>query len=191
MNNSKGLSLIETAMVLALAAIVTAGVMFYYNSAAQNKKNTDTMQFMQEILMKANSLYANQPDTFNLTGEVISKALPGIKTNPLACLGSVDSTGLKIPGSGNGYFCLSGGGGKLVSLTFSPTTASAESYYDTCMTLTGGNFGTSFRGYADAQTLFNYTTDQSVKARHDFCKRKSAAPKKASDRNISFLFQIG
>ncbi len=35
----KGLSLIESAMVLALAATVTAGVMFYYQSASDSNKH--------------------------------------------------------------------------------------------------------------------------------------------------------
>lgn len=33
---SKGLSLIEAAMVLALSAVVVVGTMFYYQSASQN-----------------------------------------------------------------------------------------------------------------------------------------------------------
>ncbi|EAM5884537.1 prepilin-type N-terminal cleavage/methylation domain-containing protein [Salmonella enterica] len=40
MNSSKekGLTLIESAMVLALSAVVIAGVLAYYNYAAENNK---------------------------------------------------------------------------------------------------------------------------------------------------------
>ncbi|ELD0488243.1 hypothetical protein QUQ58_004904 [Escherichia coli] len=185
MNNSKGLSLIETAMVLALAAIVTAGVMFYYNSAAQNEKNTNAMLLMQEILVKVNSLYANQSSMTGLSNSVISKALPGIKT--VTHDGKI--YGLKVPGSDDGYISVMGGTtGKYINLIVYQTTTPAKSYYDTCMALTGGNFGTSFIGYLGV-TSDKIITDQSVKTRHDFCKRKSTAST-LTGRAISFEFQI-
>ena len=35
---SRGLSLIEASMVLALSAIVVSGVLYYYNNASSNRK---------------------------------------------------------------------------------------------------------------------------------------------------------
>ncbi|MDA6747783.1 prepilin-type N-terminal cleavage/methylation domain-containing protein, partial [Escherichia coli] len=39
----KGLSLIETSMVLALSAIVVPGVMYYYQAASDNNKTQSTV----------------------------------------------------------------------------------------------------------------------------------------------------
>lgn len=41
---SKGLSLIEASMVLALSAIVVSGVLYYYNNASSNRKLVEILR---------------------------------------------------------------------------------------------------------------------------------------------------
>lgn len=58
--NEQGLSLIESAMVLALAATVTAGVMFYYNNAKEKHNLNESIKQIQTIAATVNKLYAGQ-----------------------------------------------------------------------------------------------------------------------------------
>lgn len=62
----KGLSLIESSMVLVLSAIVVAGVMTYYESAEENNKLNDTTNMVMHIMSEVSGMYANQPR--NATG---------------------------------------------------------------------------------------------------------------------------
>ena len=56
----KGLSLIESAMVLALAATVTAGVMFYYQSASDSNKTQSAISEVMSATSAINGLYIGQ-----------------------------------------------------------------------------------------------------------------------------------
>ncbi len=53
----KGLSLIESAMVLALAATVTAGVMFYYQSASDSNKTQSAISEVMSATSAITKLY--------------------------------------------------------------------------------------------------------------------------------------
>lgn len=57
----KGLSLIEAAMVLALAAIVVSGVFMYWNSTRTNQVYENTSQAIMHISQQMQALYANKP----------------------------------------------------------------------------------------------------------------------------------
>ncbi|TFL46101.1 type 4 pilus major pilin [Escherichia coli] len=81
-NNSKkeekGLSLIESAMVLALAATVTAGVMFYYQSASDSNKTQSAISEVMSATSAINGLYIGQSDYSGLSPQVLinSSAIP-------------------------------------------------------------------------------------------------------------------
>ena len=74
----KGLSLIESAMVLALAATVTAGVMFYYQSASDSNKTQSAISEVMSATSAINGLYIGQSSYDGLTARVLvnSSAIP-------------------------------------------------------------------------------------------------------------------
>lgn len=74
----KGLSLIESAMVLALAATVTAGVMFYYQSASDSNKTQSAISEVMSATSAINGLYIGQSDYSGLRADVLknSSAIP-------------------------------------------------------------------------------------------------------------------
>ena len=74
----KGLSLIESAMVLALAATVTAGVMFYYQSASDSNKTQSAISEVMSATSAINGLYIGQSNYSGLGADVLknSSAIP-------------------------------------------------------------------------------------------------------------------
>ena len=139
-NNSKkeekGLSLIESAMVLALAATVTAGVMFYYQSASDSNKTQSAISEVMSATSAINGLYIGQSDYANLSSSVLlnSSAIPENYKN---------TTSKKI-------FNPFGG-----ELKVGPSTQGGIGYYlaleglpkSACISLATLNLGTSAAGY--------------------------------------------
>ena len=133
----KGLSLIESAMVLALAATVTAGVMFYYQSAADSNKTQSAISEVMSATSAVNGLYIGRSDYTGLDASVLlnSSAIPdnykdknGSKIrNPFG--GELQ---VKAKASGNAF-------GYHVTLTNLPKSA--------CVSLATLNLGTSAAGY--------------------------------------------
>lgn len=133
----KGLSLIESAMVLALAATVTAGVMFYYQSAADSNKTQSAISEVMSATSAVNGLYIGRSDYTGLNASVLlnSSAIPdnykdknGSKIrNPFG--GELQ---VKAKASGNAF-------GYHVTLTNLPKSA--------CVSLATLNLGTSAAGY--------------------------------------------
>ncbi|EGR9572452.1 hypothetical protein I4Z71_004464 [Salmonella enterica subsp. enterica serovar Grumpensis] len=74
----RGLTLIESAMVLALSAVVISGVMFYYNSTANNLALQNIENKMMSIAEKINALYVNQNKSgyAGLNTEIVSRFFP-------------------------------------------------------------------------------------------------------------------
>ncbi|HGY6803061.1 type 4 pilus major pilin [Escherichia coli] len=130
----KGLSLIESAMVLALAATVTAGVMFYYQSAADSNKTQSTISEVMSATSAINGLYIGQSDYDGLSSAVLlnSSAIPD---------NYKDKTGNSIhnPFGGSLNVGSSNGGGYKLELTKLPKSA--------CISLATLNLGTSAAGY--------------------------------------------
>ncbi|WP_241374534.1 type 4 pilus major pilin [Escherichia coli] len=140
-NNSKkeekGLSLIESAMVLALAATVTAGVMFYYQSASDSNKTQSAISEVMSATSAINGLYIGQSSYNGLGAGVLvnSSAIPdnykdsvaGKIRNPF---GGELGVGPKNSGDGFGYY---------ITLTNLPKSA--------CVSLATLNLGTSAAGY--------------------------------------------
>ncbi|KDX39834.1 prepilin-type N-terminal cleavage/methylation domain-containing protein [Escherichia coli] len=81
--SQKGLSLIESAMVLAISAVIVSGVLYYYNHAQENRKLEEGIKQIQTIAASVNKLYTNSVTPpggdDNNTVEAIS-AITGIST---------------------------------------------------------------------------------------------------------------
>ncbi|EJR2408547.1 TPA: prepilin-type N-terminal cleavage/methylation domain-containing protein [Escherichia coli] len=89
--SQKGLSLIESAMVLAISAVVVSGVLYYYNQAQENRKLEEGIKQIQTIAATVNKLYTNSTtrlqngndDANNKVVEAIS-AISGIPIKKLS-----------------------------------------------------------------------------------------------------------
>ncbi|CAD6175953.1 major pilin structural unit bundlin [Escherichia coli] len=58
--SQNGLSLIESAMVLALSAAVVSGVLYYYNYTKEKREVNENIKIIQTIAASVNKLYATQ-----------------------------------------------------------------------------------------------------------------------------------
>ena len=58
----RGLSLIESAMVLALSAVVISGVLYYYNNAKEKHAVNESIKQIQTIAATVNKLYAGRSE---------------------------------------------------------------------------------------------------------------------------------
>lgn len=72
--NSRGLSLIEASMVLALSAIVVSGVLYYYNNASSNRKLVDDVKTIQMVISTIRTLYENQKPGTSIDAVAVAKA---------------------------------------------------------------------------------------------------------------------
>lgn len=131
----KGLSLIESAMVLALAATVTAGVMFYYQAASDSNKTQATISEVMSATSAINGLYIGQSGYSGLTEAVLknSSAIPENykKGNEIMNpFGGNLNVGAANGNNGYGYY---------LSLSKLPKSA--------CISLATLNLGTSAYGY--------------------------------------------
>ncbi|EFK2697411.1 prepilin-type N-terminal cleavage/methylation domain-containing protein [Escherichia coli] len=90
--SQKGLSLIESAMVLAISAVIVSGVLYYYNQAQENRKLEEGIKQIQTIAASVNKLYTNSTASirgistdaeFNKVIEAIS-VISGIPTKQLS-----------------------------------------------------------------------------------------------------------
>lgn len=132
----KGLSLIESAMVLALAATVTAGVMFYYQSASDSNKTQNAISEVMSATSAINGLYIGQ-SSYN-----------GLGANIL-----LNSSAIPDNYKGDGYIS-NPFGGKLIPAPAN-TNNNSFGYYvkldgldkSACVSLATLNLGTSAKGY--------------------------------------------
>lgn len=132
----KGLSLIESAMVLALAATVTAGVMFYYQSASDSNKTQSAISEVMSATSAINGLYIGQSGYNGLNSNVLinSSAIPDnykkgtTVSNPFG--GDLNVGPAKTGNTAFGYY---------LQLTNLPKSA--------CVSLATLNLGTSAAGY--------------------------------------------
>ncbi|KDU27921.1 major structural subunit of bundle-forming pilus [Escherichia coli 3-373-03_S4_C3] len=135
----KGLSLIESAMVLALAATVTAGVMFYYQSASDSNKTQAAISEVMSATSAINGLYIGRSDYSGLSESVLinSSAIPD---------NYKDQQNIKIRNPFGGNLSVSAKGtnssasfGYHITLDNLPKSA--------CVSLATLNLGTSAAGY--------------------------------------------
>lgn len=133
--NEKGLSLIESSMVLALAATVTAGVMFYYQAASDSNKTQSAISQVMSATAAINGLFVGQSSYADLSNEVLlnSSSMPD---------NYKDMVNKKLTNSFGGELSVSGtNGGMQYTLTQSKLPKSA------CISLATLNLGTSAHAY--------------------------------------------
>lgn len=130
----KGLSLIESAMVLALAATVTAGVMFYYQSASDSNKTQSAISEVMSATSAINGLYIGQSNYEQLSTKVLtnSSAIPDNYKKGDKIMNPFGGE-LVVSPSGNTQY------GYSLQLTSLPKSA--------CISLATLNLGTSAAGY--------------------------------------------
>ena len=136
-------------MVLALAATVTAGVMFYYQSASDSNKTQAAISEVMSATSAINGLYIGQSNYEGLNVSVLknSSAIPdnykkdGKIMNPFG--GDLD---VSVPANAGGN---TGNYGYALKLTQLPKSA--------CISLATLNLGTSAAGYGvgNVTTLTN------------------------------------
>ena len=102
---SRGLSLIEASMVLALSAIVVSGVLYYYNNASSNRKLVDDAKTIQMVISTIRTLYENQKPGTKIDADAVAKSGNFTTTTKNGKTGIVMPTGETlniINGSGTG-----------------------------------------------------------------------------------------
>lgn len=136
---SKGLSLIEASMVLALSAVVVSGVLYYFNMASNNRKLQENVKSIQAIVSTIRALYANQPPGTSINLDAVIKS--GNFTKGKAA-GGEDAIILPTGDSIRIYDGSSSPnlGGKAYSLELRTKSS------DVCSYIGGINFGTSHFG---------------------------------------------
>ncbi|EKI9506242.1 TPA: pilus assembly protein [Escherichia coli] len=150
----KGLSLIESAMVLALAATVTAGVMFYYQSASDSNKTQSAISEVMSATSAINGLYIGQSGYTGLEPAVLlnSSAIPeNYKNTTTKKIYNPFGGELKVGSATNGAF------GYYLALEGLPKSA--------CISLATLNLGTSATGYgifSDSNSLDNMTFEATL-----------------------------
>ncbi|HCP5218936.1 TPA: pilus assembly protein [Escherichia coli] len=168
----KGLSLIESAMVLALAATVTAGVMFYYQSASDSNKTQAAISEVMSATSAINGLYIGQSSYSGLQAKVLvnSSAIPDnykdtVNSKILNPFGG--ELKVEVPtnsSSSYGY-----------SLTLEKLPKSA------CINLATLNLGTSAAGYGIGMTNLNNVSFQPNITTTDQAKLTAITPAEAAD----------
>ena len=157
---TKGLSLIEGAMVLALAAVVVAGVLYYYSASKANSQIEQTSSFIVNIAAKLQALYANQPPSNyaglsnpNVGTTIIKATFPGVLYKTITGRDGEDHSGLtntSIPGviriSGSGPDQYVPEGPYFLIQFWFEQSLSKSSVFDLCTSVLGREWGNSVYG---------------------------------------------
>ena len=136
---SKGLSLIEASMVLALSAVVVSGVLYYFNMASNNRKLQENVKSIQAVVSTIRALYANQPPGTPINLDAVIKSGNFTKGNTVG-----QNSAIILP-TGDTIRIYDGSkspalGGKAYSLELRTKSS------DVCSYIGGINFGTSHFG---------------------------------------------
>ncbi|HBN1812048.1 TPA: pilus assembly protein [Escherichia coli] len=134
----KGLSLIESAMVLALAATVTAGVMFYYQSASDSNKSQNAISEVMSATSAINGLYIGQTSYTGLDSNILlnTSAIPD---------NYKDTTNNKITNPFGGELKVGPAATNNTSFGYYLTLTGLDKA--ACVSLATLNLGTSAKGY--------------------------------------------
>ncbi|MED8997488.1 hypothetical protein RCM47_24350 [Escherichia coli] len=151
---SKGLSLIEASMVLALSAIVVSGVLYYYNVASNNRKLLEDSKSIQMIISTVRSLYINQPQGVDVDVNAVIKAgdFDSVQN------GFYNYTGIKLP-TGDAVYLYSGGtkhGGKMFSLELATYSQDVCTYISP-LKLGSSHIGTEVIAQGASPTVTDFT----------------------------------
>lgn len=108
--NSKGLTLIEAAMVLAIATLVIAGIMIFFQSSNISSKSRQVMSELTDLQNSIRTLYSGQPDYtgLNVAALIDSRSVPAKMINGAELRNSFNGTIDIVPtslgtGSNNGF----------------------------------------------------------------------------------------
>lgn len=134
---SKGLSLIEASMVLALSAVVVSGVLYYFNMASNNRKLQENVKSIQAVVSTIRALYANQPPGTSVDLDAVIKSGNFTKGTTK---GNNDAIILPTGDTIRIYDGARLTGGKIYSLELRTKSS------DVCSYIGGINFGTSHFG---------------------------------------------
>lgn len=163
----KGLSLIESAMVLALAATVTAGVMFYYQSASDSNKTQSAISEVMSATSAINGLYIGQSNYNNLSAKVLinSSAIPDNYKKDDKIMNPFGGELLVVPAANGSFY------GYYLKLNKLPKSA--------CISLATLNLGTSAAGYGINMT--NTPSSSGPNISSTVAKNTSITPSEAAD----------
>lgn len=163
----KGLSLIESAMVLALAATVTAGVMFYYQSASDSNKTQSAISEVMSATSAINGLYIGQSNYNNLSAKVLinSSAIPDNYKKDDKIMNPFGGELLVVPAANGSFY------GYSLELNKLPKSA--------CISLATLNLGTSAAGYGINMTSTPSSSGPSISP--TVAKNTSITPSEAAD----------
>lgn len=85
--SQKGLSLIESAMVLAISAVIVSGVLYYYNQAQENRKLEEGVKQIQTIVASVNKFYTNSATPLGGNDNGVVEAISAITGIPTIMVG--------------------------------------------------------------------------------------------------------
>lgn len=167
----KGLSLIESAMVLALAATVTAGVMFYYQAASDSNKTQSAISEVMSATSAINGLYIGQ------------NGYTGVNANVLKNSSAIPDNYKTTSGISNPF------GGELNVGEATGSAAQAFGYYieltklpkSACISLATLNLGTSAVGYGIGIESPNSKDNFQADLANGVPKKASITPAEAAD----------
>ncbi|MGK0601843.1 type 4 pilus major pilin [Yokenella regensburgei] len=175
----RGLSLIEAAMVLALSAVVVAGVIAYYQSASDNQRTEATISMLTDLISVVHNTYSSQANYAGINTKLIAEtgALPAsmIKNSEIYSPGGskVDiEQGKYGDTSATNYFVIHFG----VSNNMCPIMARL----DLGSSLSGLRIGSS--------TAQNYTTPLNVSDSETVCKNADRG--KGSQDQVTLYYEF-
>ena len=99
-----GLTMVESAMVLAIGTLVIAGVMIFYQSASNNSKTNEVLSQISDLNSTIRKIYTTAPNYNTLTNAAMinSNVLPNKMVNNNTIYHAFNSTITLAPTSHNG-----------------------------------------------------------------------------------------
>ncbi|HFW0244079.1 TPA: hypothetical protein ACIAR9_003816, partial [Salmonella enterica subsp. enterica serovar Poona] len=157
--------------------------MYYYNATSESYQEQQTMEMIENIISKVNALYVSASSTEGLTTAVIATQIPGVKLLKQDGFDYIEIPGLKggelgVTGAPNfAYGGLNlGPHGYIIYYDNYHPFMQGNSAYQVCMTLTGGQYGSSYLGAVTGGgnalvggTFTLSPADNTVEARARFC----------------------
>ncbi|HFT9678808.1 TPA: prepilin-type N-terminal cleavage/methylation domain-containing protein [Escherichia coli] len=130
--SQKGLSLIESAMVLAISAVVVSGVLYYYNQAQENRKLEEGIKQIQTIAATVNKLYTNSTTRLqngnDAANNKVVEAISAVSGIPIKKLSNGDAKVFTTPSGQWVQFWVNNDGNKYTLETQVQSVSSCISY---------------------------------------------------------------
>lgn len=188
--SQKGLSLIESAMVLAISAVVVSGVLYYYNQAQENRKLEEGIKQIQTIAASVNKLYTNSTTSPKATNDdsKVTEAISAISGIPTK---KVDGLTMFSTPSGQWVQYWSGSNNTYVLETQVKSVSSCISYATLNMgTIMAGKteirVGNDLYGNSNSGNSTNFSLSPSIAS--DACEKAGKA--KGNDKHIKVRYTL-